>query len=245
MIKLVAIAGIVAALAACKPKDKDDNTTTAALLYLLDQTSGNCAQAFKLSATSYLVSLTVVPKGGCNLATIFGSTLASYLVIQSATYDAVLTAANSLSCSAATINAITAQKNAAAATTQSAYDANVAKLQYTPISDLRIEGAIALPTTYTALGVTASDVLTWTRGTVDQLKTAQAIGLVAQVAAGAADAACATAASNKLKADFKGFIGVDSSITAKSSITSILSATCNYGSGVAANSVCATINTQF
>ncbi|WP_244247640.1 hypothetical protein [Leptospira yasudae] len=245
IMKFAAVIALTVAFAACKKDDKDDNTTTAALLYMLDQTSGNCATTLKLSATQYFTTLSVIPKGGCNLATIVGSTLANYIVLQSANADAAIAAATALGSCTNTINAITTQKNGIAATSQTAYDTAVANYRFTPISDLRIEGAIAIPTTYNSLGVTSSDVLTWNRATVDQYKTATTLSTIAQLAIAAVEPACGTAVSNKLKTDFKGFAGLDSSITSKSQITSIHGANCFYGSGVAANTLCATLNTQY
>lgn len=242
--KLAAIAALTVALSACK-KDEKDDTTMGVLLYLLDQTSGNCAETFKVSPTQYFVVSSILPKGECNLATRFGSTLAQYISIQSAPVDRAIDAANSLNCSAATINSLTTFKNAIAATSQGVYDNDSKAVRYTPISDLRIETSAAIISTNAALNITAEDILTWTRGTKDQFTNGNAIAFARQRAFAAGDATCVAAADDKLKTDFKGFIGLDNSITTKSEITSIISALCAYGDAAPAGTECATINTRF
>lgn len=60
--------GLVLALALtfnCKKDSDDDDMPLLALLYIADQTSGNCATINK--GTSYTVQLSVVPKGGCSI----------------------------------------------------------------------------------------------------------------------------------------------------------------------------------
>ncbi|TGM53244.1 hypothetical protein [Leptospira adleri] len=245
IMKLAAIAAFMVVLSACKPKDKDDNTTIGALVLLLDQTSGNCATTFKLSSTSYFVSASVVPKGGCNKATLYGSDLASYIVLTNANTDLAITAATALNCSAAFITALTNSKTTTSATTQATYDTQVAAYQFSSIGDLRVEAGLALTTAYTALGVTAADIATWKLASLDQYKTSVVLSTIKQKAGLAGDAACATAAQNKLNTDFKGFVGLDNTVTSKASYTTIASASCTYGSATAANTACATINTQY
>ncbi len=48
--KFAAVAALTVALSACKKSESDDDTITLALLYLVDQTSGNCVTLAKNDA---------------------------------------------------------------------------------------------------------------------------------------------------------------------------------------------------
>ncbi|MBM9501051.1 hypothetical protein JWG44_12390 [Leptospira sp. 201903071] len=248
LIKLVAVMALALAIAACKPKEDDDTTTLAALAYFVDQTSGNCAQVTKLSATNYFATLSAIPKGGCNQATLLGSDLASYKVIQSANFDAISALSTTLNCSAATNTAIANQKTAVLATTQANFDTAAASIRYFPISDLRVEGLIPLSaaaSALTVLGFSAAEILNLNRLTVDQSKLASATQFLGVLAAGTADAACLTAIGNNNKTAFAGILGLDSTANSKDTVKGIPSATCLYGSGAAATAKCATLSTEF
>ncbi|MBM9501049.1 hypothetical protein JWG44_12380 [Leptospira sp. 201903071] len=248
IIKLVAVMALALAIAACKPKEDDDTTTIAALAYFVDQTSGNCAQVFKLSATNYLATLSAVPKGGCNQATLFGSDLASYKVVQSANSDSVSALSTTLNCSAATNTAIANQKAAILATTQTTFDTTSASLRFYPISDLRIEGLVPLSaanSALTVLGFSASEILNLNRLTLEQTRLAAATQLLGLLAAGTADAACLTAIGNNNKTAFAGVFGLDSTANSKETVKGIPSATCQYGTGAAVTTKCATLSTEF
>lgn len=68
MNKKILTLGLVLALALtfnCKKDSDDDDMPLLALLYIADQTSGNCATINK--GTPYTVNLSVVPKGGCSI----------------------------------------------------------------------------------------------------------------------------------------------------------------------------------
>ncbi|PJZ51771.1 hypothetical protein [Leptospira adleri] len=248
IMKLAAIAAFMVVLSACKPKDKDDNTTIGALVLLLDQTSGNCATVQKNSATTYTATLSAIPKGGCNQATLLGSDLASSILLGAARFDAISALSTSLGCSAATNTAIANAKTAAAATTQATFDALVAQFRYFPISDLRVEAIVPLSaagSTLTTLGFSQAEILSLNRLTLDQTKLAQTTQLLGTYATGAADAACGTAIANNNKTAFAGILGLDSTATTKATVKGIASANCQYGSAPAATSKCATLNTEF
>jgi hypothetical protein len=68
MNKKILTLGLVLALALtfnCKKDSDDDDMPLLALLYIADQTSGNCATVTR--GTPYTVQLSVVPKGGCSV----------------------------------------------------------------------------------------------------------------------------------------------------------------------------------
>ncbi|AOP35374.1 hypothetical protein A0128_16925 [Leptospira tipperaryensis] len=247
--KLVALLVLTMLLSACK-KDKDDNTATTALLFLLDQTSGNCAVVQRTNSTLFSASLSVIPKGGCNQATIVGSTLAANTLITQANYDVAQTLATSLGCNANTSNALTNAKNAAAtanatASAQTTFDTNAEKTRYFPIADLRIEGLVALNTALSPLGFSQAEILALKTVSVDLIKTLAPLSFLTIAATGAGDAACVTAAGNKITTDFAGVYGFDQTATTKAKISKLAQIQCTYGSGAAANSTCATLNTQF
>ncbi|MBM9579331.1 hypothetical protein JWG45_19490 [Leptospira sp. 201903070] len=248
MIQLAAVMMLAIAITACKPKEDDDTTTIAALAFFVDQTSGNCAQVLKVNATTYIATLSAVPKGGCNQATLIGSDLASYKVIQTANSDAVSALSASLNCSAATNNAIANSKNNILATTQATFDALVAGFKPFPISDLRVEALGVLSATnsqLTLLGFSPAEILALKVLTLEQTKLASATQSLGLLAAGAGDVACVTAITNNNKTAFAGFLGLDSTATTKATITGISSAICPYGSAAPAATKCTTLNTEF
>ncbi|RHX88215.1 hypothetical protein DLM78_04470 [Leptospira stimsonii] len=243
---LVFLLALTMFLSACK-KDKDDNTATAALLFLLDQTSGNCAVVTRTSSTLFTANLTVIPKGGCNQATITGSSLAANTLLTQANYDAAQTLATSLGCTANTKTALTTAKNAVntSATAQSTFDTNAEKTRYFPIADLRVEGIVALNTALSPLGFSQAEVLALNLLSVDLLKALTPITYLSTAATGAGDAACLTAVGNKIATDYAGVYTYDQTATTKAKITKLAQAQCTYGSGAAVTSTCATLNTQF
>lgn len=52
VIKFAAVVALTVALSACKKSESDDDTITLALLYLVDQTSGNCVSISKNDAAN-------------------------------------------------------------------------------------------------------------------------------------------------------------------------------------------------
>lgn len=244
MTRWIAVATLAMALVACKKSDDgNDDVVTAGLLYFLDQTSGNCATIFKMSATQYGVTLSSVPKGGCNQATIAGTDLASAKAIRAAQYDGAITIANSIGCSSAAITTITNAKNTAInGITQTTFDTSVSNTRFSPIGDLRLEMMNALTNANPAY--TESEVMALNRLTVEQTTTAQYI-LTAMSVPGL-EAACVTAFNNKRTADFKGFLAIDPTAISKATITGIGFGTCLYGTGaIPANAKCATLNELF
>lgn len=244
MTKWIAVATLAMALVACKKSDDgNDDVVTAGLIYFLDQTSGNCASIMKMNATTYAATLTSIPKGGCNQATIAGTDLTSAKAIRAAQYDGAITIANSIGCSAAAITTLTNAKNTALnAMTQATFDTSVSNFRYTPIGDSRIEMMTAL--TNASPAYTESEVMALNRLTVDQTIAAQYI-LIA-ISTPGLEAACLTAFNNKRTADFKGFSLIDPTAISKATITGIGLGTCLYGTGaIPANAKCATLNEQF
>ncbi|MBM9579329.1 hypothetical protein JWG45_19480 [Leptospira sp. 201903070] len=248
--KLAAIVALTVAFAACKPKDNDDNTTTA-LLFLLDQTTGNCAIVSRTNSTLYTASLTVIPKGGCNQATLAGTTLAANTLIAQANYDTAQTIATSLSCNASTSARLTTSKEAVAtanstAAAQTTFDTNAERTRYFPIADLRVEGIVALNTALSPLGFSQAEILALKVIGLDAYRNLIPLSLLGQAAAAAGDTACVTATTNKIRADYAGVRGVDANATTKATITTLpLINTCTYGSASPTNTTCATLSTQF
>ncbi|MBM9501224.1 hypothetical protein JWG44_13285 [Leptospira sp. 201903071] len=251
IMKLAAIVALTVAFAACKPKDSDDNTTTTALLFLLDQTSGNCAVVSRTNSTLYTASLTVIPKGGCNQATLAGSTLAANTLITQAYYDTAQTIATSLGCNSNTSARLTTLKEAVAtanstATAQTTFDTNVERTRYFPIADLRVEGIVALNTALSPLGFSQAEILALKVVSLDAYRNIFPITFLGQAAGLAGDTACVTAVTNKSRTDYAGVRGVDPAATTKATITTLpLINTCTYGSASPTNTTCATLNTQF
>lgn len=240
--KFAAVIALTVAFAACKKDDKDDTIVTTGLLYLLDQTSGNCASITKTNATQYTVNLSSIPKGGCNQATILGSDLTSRKAILSAQYDGAIAIANSIGCSAAAITTLTNAKNTAInAITQTTFDTSVSTSRYTPIGDLRTEMMPLFTSGNPAY--TESEVMGLNRLTVDQTITAQYV-LIAINTAGL-EASCLTAFNSKRTTDFKGFFQVDPNANSKATVTGIGFGFCSYGTAVPANQKCASLNEQF
>ncbi|QCO38565.1 lipoprotein LipL36 [Leptospira interrogans] len=71
IMKIAAVAALTVALTACKGDDDDDDVVMLALLYLADQTSGNCVTLQKGDGNgdgvpTYLATGTTRPKGACN-----------------------------------------------------------------------------------------------------------------------------------------------------------------------------------
>ncbi|EQA81193.1 putative lipoprotein [Leptospira alstonii serovar Pingchang str. 80-412] len=75
--KIAAVAALTVALSACKKSEDDDDTITLALLYLVDQTSGNCVTIAKDDNAhagggagdgkpTYTATGTTKPKGACS-----------------------------------------------------------------------------------------------------------------------------------------------------------------------------------
>ncbi|RHX92614.1 hypothetical protein [Leptospira stimsonii] len=247
--RITAILSIAVVFNVCKKSDDgNDDTILAALLYVADLSSGNCATITKNSSSLYNATLTSVPKGGCNQATLAGSDVAGRAALINANFDAYSALATSLNCSVATTNLITSAKNTTlAANTQAAFDNLVATTKYVPIQDLRLEGAPVVTKSAfgLALGLSESDVLSWKLLTVDQNRNAQNLINLATFAGGAGDVACVTAISNKVSSDFKGFLGLDPSAITKATITGVAQITCQYGTSAVVANKCATLNTEF
>ncbi|MDL5246194.1 lipoprotein LipL36 [Leptospira weilii] len=95
IMKFAAVAALTVALSACKKSESDDDTITLALLYLVDQTSGNCVTITKDDAAhsgaagagdgkpTYLATGSTKPKAAC------GSTFNAAFIVNNP--DAVVT----------------------------------------------------------------------------------------------------------------------------------------------------------
>ncbi|KAA1269048.1 lipoprotein LipL36 [Leptospira interrogans] len=73
IMKIAAVAALTVALTACKGDDDDDDVVMLALLYLADQTSGNCVTLSKADGNgdgipTYTATGTTRPKGACSNA---------------------------------------------------------------------------------------------------------------------------------------------------------------------------------
>ncbi|WP_082275757.1 lipoprotein LipL36 [Leptospira interrogans] len=71
IMKIAAVAALTVALTACKGDDDDDDVVMLALLYLADQTSGNCVTLSKADGNgdgipTYTATGNTKPKGACN-----------------------------------------------------------------------------------------------------------------------------------------------------------------------------------
>ncbi|MGJ4752606.1 hypothetical protein [Leptospira kmetyi] len=250
IVKFAAVTALILAFAACKKDNKDDNTATAALLYLLDQTSGNCAVVQRTNATLYTAQLNVIPKGGCNQATLSGSTLAESTLITQGYYDSATTLATSLGCNSTTLsNLATAKNNVATvnatAAAQTAFDTNAEKTRYYAISDLRVEAIAPLNAALGPLGFSQAEILALNRLDVNLFKNINSIGFITTAAVAASDTACQTALTNKTKTDFAGVMFLDATANTKAKLTSIALTACTYGSSSVAANTCASLNTQF
>ncbi|WP_125226080.1 hypothetical protein [Leptospira barantonii] len=238
-------------LVACKPKDDgNDDVVTAGLLYLVDQTSGNCAMVTRTSSTLYSAQLNVIPKGGCNQATLTGSTLADATVLTQGKYDTAITLATSLGCNSTTITNLTNSKNNVATTNstaaaQTAFDTTAEKTRFYPIADLRAEGIAPFKVMLGALGFSEAEILALNLLDVNLFKNLNYTSLIATAAASATDTACVTAVTNKIATDFSGVLMLDATANTKAKISKLAVGACTYGSSSTATNTCATLNTQF
>lgn len=254
LVTFVALTAV--ALSACGKDQKVDTTTMgiSSLLSALDQTSldqigGNCASIKKLTPPGrilYSATLSSTPKSRCNQETILGRDVASRTEILTEDYDAGIAIATSVGCSAASITTMTnAKNNAIAANTQTNFDTLVSNNRFISVEDLRVEAMNALTTTTLADGshFTESEVMNLNRLPSDQNKIAKQMMDIVINSPGI-EAACITAISNKMNADFPGFLGLDQTAATKATITGVELITCNYGPD-AIGSICSTLNTEF
>ncbi|EKQ99809.1 hypothetical protein LEP1GSC137_2745 [Leptospira borgpetersenii str. Noumea 25] len=117
--KFAAVAALTVALSACKKSESDDDTITLALLYLVDQTSGNCVTIAKDDAAhsgaagagdgkpTYTATGTTRPKAACggtfNTAFIVNNPDAVVASVQ-ASYQAAKTKATDSGSNCAAVN---------------------------------------------------------------------------------------------------------------------------------------------
>ena len=85
------LAALIGFGAACKKKDNsDDDTLLFLLLYTAYLTSGNCATVTKSATNSYSASMSGVPRGGCDLNTLLGSSRTAALAVVVSFYNNVI-----------------------------------------------------------------------------------------------------------------------------------------------------------
>lgn len=215
--------GLVLALALtfnCKKDSDDDDMPLLALLYIADQTSGNCAHVAK-TGTSYTANLSVIPKGGCSVP----QTRAAAVEDQKSFYDkqiAVLTKAGS-ACDSTTAMYTTMRDGLTVdffGTTEEQYKTSLDKTRKVSVGSLIDEAK-------NTLVFSGYDLTKVKLGTLDQYFV---LG-----ASSSGPIGCQTAVKELDKDLFTG-------LTDK---TIVLFSSCTYGTGSTETFRCATLNEAF
>jgi hypothetical protein len=226
---LIALAVALALTTNCKKKEKDDDTTTLGLLalaYVSDLQSGNCATVTK-TGTSYNAQLSVVPKGGCSIATTREAAVAQTKSFYAKYIDVYTRAGSACDVRKAQIqtlsDAFTVNSNlgAGANASEDQYATYIAKKKAYVVGNLVTETANTLTnSSYTIANTTT--------GSLDQY-----FLNAASVSSGGG--ACQTAVQALDTAFF----------AAQTAKTKVVSSSCNYGTGASATNSCASLNEQY
>ncbi|MCW7459731.1 hypothetical protein ND856_07655 [Leptospira bandrabouensis] len=227
---LLALLFVAAVFGNCKEDKKDDTPVLALLLYANDQLSGNCATVTRNSTTSYSVSLSTVPKGGCKVNQTKAEAEASFNT-QKTNVLAFFTKAGSVCDTSATFttNYFNTQITNSNNQTDSAFAATVEKTRAFSVGNLVTESALKLKNTD---GRTDAQIAAMSPGSLNDLFFSTAITL-----AGNVSASCATAV--------KALDQTTADALTSTPPTKLVSSSCTYGSSAAATTKCATLATEF
>lgn len=211
----------------CKKDNNEDSSTNALLLYLVDQTSGNCATITKSTTTTglYSVGLSPLPKGGCSISATREASITATKSLYSKLIEVYTKAGSSCDTIKTTISTLSSNTTVSTTysnTTEEQYATSIANSRASTVASLVTESAATL----TALGYTVAST-----------KAATSDQYFIYLASAFSSGTCLTAVQSLDSALFTG-------ITAK---TIAVSSSCSYGtaSSVTSTNRCATLTDAF
>lgn len=257
LVAIFALLSITVLVAAgCEEDDNNDDQTLLLLgaAYLL---TGNCATVVKSSSTLYSATITGVPNGGCNAATLIGETRAAGVTALRSTFSRLISAirAGGADCTSTadtfqtSVNSLTETTFCTslglsnACDTEARWAEEVGKRRYISVGNGRDEALTAILNT-ASLSLTAAQVASLRLLGPDESAQSSAI----QSTTGACKTALQALYPSVNASAITG-LTASTSIggTAIASVASplIASVSCTYGSSATTTNRCATLNNQF